>query len=118
MRFCAAARCFALGPVFASPLARGASELATISAAETSSVVEVRHRRGSAIAGAIIGGIIGGAIASQGWRAHPAYPYSYYEPYSYYPGGPAIAYCMSRFRSYDPDSMTHLGYDGLRHRCP
>lgn len=28
------------------------------------------------------------------------------------------AYCASRFRSYDPESGTYLGYDGLRHPCP
>lgn len=33
-------------------------------------------------------------------------------------GGDAVAYCESRFRSYDPASGTYLGYDGLRHPCP
>jgi hypothetical protein len=30
----------------------------------------------------------------------------------------AIAYCESRFRSYDRASGTYLGYDGNRHSCP
>jgi len=30
----------------------------------------------------------------------------------------AIGYCMQRFRSYDPQSMTYLGNDGFRHPCP
>lgn len=30
----------------------------------------------------------------------------------------AVAYCMHRFKSYDPRSSTYLGYDGLRHSCP
>ena len=30
----------------------------------------------------------------------------------------AIEYCMERYRSYDPESMTYLGFDGLRHPCP
>ena len=30
----------------------------------------------------------------------------------------AIGYCMQRFRSYDPQSMTYLGNDGYRHPCP
>jgi hypothetical protein len=34
------------------------------------------------------------------------------------PPGDAVAYCMQRFRSYDPASGTYLGYDGLRHPCP
>jgi hypothetical protein len=32
--------------------------------------------------------------------------------------GDAVAYCMQRFKSYDPGSGTYLGYDGLRHSCP
>ena len=32
--------------------------------------------------------------------------------------GSAIEYCMQRYRSYDPESMTYLGFDGLRHPCP
>jgi hypothetical protein len=63
----------------------------------------------------------------------PAYqPYSYYypAPVYYYPryypatvyagpvGGAAVAYCMQRFRSYDPRTSTYLGYDGYRHPCP
>ncbi len=30
----------------------------------------------------------------------------------------AIGYCMQRFRSYDPQSMTYMGTDGYRHPCP
>jgi len=30
----------------------------------------------------------------------------------------AINYCAQRFRSYDPQSMTYIGNDGLRHPCP
>ncbi len=57
--------------------------------------------------------------------AAPYYAYDgpYYGPYygSYYGpgyGGNAVAYCMQRFRSYDPGSGTYLGYDGYRHPCP
>jgi hypothetical protein len=32
--------------------------------------------------------------------------------------GDPIAYCMQRYRSYDPASQTFLGFDGLRHPCP
>ena len=48
-------------------------------------------------------------------------PYAYGPgPYVYGPGygGSAVAYCMQRFRSYDPGSGTYLGYDGYRHPCP
>ncbi|MEH2508440.1 MULTISPECIES: BA14K family protein [unclassified Bradyrhizobium] len=30
----------------------------------------------------------------------------------------AVAYCMRRYKSYDPASGTYLGYDGQRHPCP
>ena len=47
-------------------------------------------------------------------------------PYYYYGGDyfdapfddSAVAYCMRRFKSYDPISGTYLGYDGYRHPCP
>ena len=29
-----------------------------------------------------------------------------------------VAYCVQRFKSYDPKSGTYLGYDGVRHSCP
>jgi BA14K-like protein len=45
--------------------------------------------------------VIGGAIAAQQAQQQDA-----------------IGYCMQRFRSYDPESMTYVGRDGLRHRCP
>lgn len=67
-------------------------------------------------AGFAAGALLGGALAAR--------PYYYYGPgYAYEPApayGPddAEAYCMQRFRSYDPASGTYLGYDGLRHPCP
>jgi hypothetical protein len=45
--------------------------------------------------------VIGGAIAAQEAQRRDA-----------------IGYCMQRFRSYDPESMTYVGRDGLRHPCP
>jgi hypothetical protein len=30
----------------------------------------------------------------------------------------AVGYCMQRYRSYDPNSQTYLGRDGLRRSCP
>jgi hypothetical protein len=56
--------------------------------------------------------LIAGALAA---------PYYYGPgPYGYEPGygGNAVAYCMRRFKSYDPGSGTYLGYDGYRHSCP
>jgi hypothetical protein len=33
-------------------------------------------------------------------------------------GGDDAAYCIQRYRSYDPQSGTYLGTDGYRHPCP
>ena len=30
----------------------------------------------------------------------------------------AVSYCMQRYRSYDPNSQTYLGRDGMRYPCP
>lgn len=62
-----------------------------------------------------------------GWGRAPFWgwgPYwgPYWGPDYYYeygpPPGDAVAYCMQRFKSYDPRSGTYLGYDGRRHPCP
>jgi hypothetical protein len=102
---------------------------AALQNAAPANVEQVRWGRGwgwGAGAGFVAGTIIGGALAP---RYYPG-PY-YYGPGPYYgpapvyadpgavdPGGDPVAYCMSRFKSYDPRSGTYLGYDGLRHPCP
>ena len=89
-------------------------------------------------AGLVAGAIIGGALASPYYYGPGPY-YAAPGPYYYAPpppppvyygapaapayggapvAGDAVAYCMQRFRSYDPRSGTYLGYDGLRHPCP
>jgi|SRR5271170_1953301 hypothetical protein len=84
-------------------------------------------------AGVVAGAVIGGAIASQGYYGPGYYAPGYYAP-GYYDdsgyddggvavapapaGGDAVAYCMQRFRSYDPASGSYLGNDGQRHPCP
>ena len=84
---------------------------------------------GAGVAGLAAGALIGGALASQ---AAPAYGYDYggYGGYGgpayavdpgYAPVAPqadASAYCVQRFKSYDPANGTYLGYDGQRHPCP
>lgn len=71
---------------------------------------------GAVLGGLAAGAIIGGALAAQ------QRPYYYDRGYAYSPGytygGDAVAYCMRRFKSYDPASGTYLGYDGYRHPCP
>ena len=56
---------------------------------------------GAGIAAGVIGGLLLGAIiANEAQRSRGA------------------NYCARRFRSYDPESGTYLGRDGLRHSCP
>ena len=104
-----------LGSAVALPLnPAGSAELAA-GLDDSLGTIEVRHS-GAGIAAGIIGGmVLGGIIASQS-------PRYYYPPYAYYPAYPsypdAITYCARRFKSYDPLSMTYLGYDGFRHPCP
>jgi BA14K-like protein len=66
-------------------------------------------------------GLLGGAIIG-GMLAAPYYygsgPYYAAPGYDGPPPGDAVAYCMQRFRSYDPRSGTYLGNDGYRHPCP
>jgi BA14K-like protein len=72
---------------------------------------------GPALGGFAAGAIIGGALAGRPYYYGPGYYYDYAPGYAYAPGG-AVAYCMQRFKSYDPASGTYLGYDGYRHPCP
>jgi hypothetical protein len=78
---------------------------------------------GAPVAGGLIAGaIIGGALAAPygpGYYGGPGYgppPGVAYGPAPV--EGDTVAYCMQRFRSYDPSSGTYLGYDGARHPCP
>lgn len=108
--------------------------------AASSNVETVQFRRwGWGVAGGLVAGaIVGGMLASPYGPYYGPGPYyvgpgPYYAgPGPYYPApyvaGPvvrpapvysdAVAYCMRRYRSYDPRSGTFLGYDGLRHPCP
>jgi hypothetical protein len=107
-------------PASAAPLAGAIYKDLSAPAGGQSLLVQVQHRHGSrrhggrvyrgrrhyggnagaAAAGAAAGLFLGAIIASEAQRQQ------------------AIEYCMRRYRSYDPYSMTYLGYDGLRHPCP
>jgi hypothetical protein len=75
-------------------------------------------------AGLLGGAIVGGMLASPYYYGSGPYG-AYYGSGPYYggpgyvaPPGDGVAYCMQRFRSYDPGSGTYVGFDGLRHPCP
>lgn len=62
--------------------------------------------------------VLGGALfAPRYYYYDDPDPYVAY-PYRSYPYDPQVAYCMQRYKSYDPYSRTYLGFDGRRHRCP
>jgi hypothetical protein len=112
-------------PAVAAPVP---SSAAVLKSTVASDIVEVRSRgrRGGGVAAGIAAGLLlGGIIGSS-----PYYyggPSAYYGPPLYYPpgyygpryGGSRgwIAYCFSRYRSFDPYTGTYLGYDGRRHYC-
>lgn len=62
---------------------------------------------GAWIALGVASGLALGAVAND-----------YYGYDNGYVVGDSVAWCMARFRSYDPASGTYLGYDGFRHPCP
>ncbi len=75
---------------------------------------ERRHNFAWGDAGAALaaGALFGGLAASQD-------QYYYGDNYApVYAGDDGEAYCIRRYRSYDPYSRTYLGYDGVRHPCP
>jgi hypothetical protein len=76
------------------------------------------YRRGGAVAAGVIGGLALGAALGAAAAAPPPPPppAAYYEP-DYAEGDDWLAYCSSKYRSFDPRSGTYLGYDGLRHPC-
>jgi hypothetical protein len=85
---------------------------------------------GAFVPGVVAGAAIGGALAAQGaYYGDPGYyAPGYYDDQGYDDGAVAVApgpggddgvtYCMQTYRSYDPQSGTYMGYDGLRHPCP
>ena len=109
----------ALAPASAAPIGHPM----TLSGAAPGAVEQVRYYGrhygwggGAFVGGLAAGALIGGALAAPYYYG-PAYP----PPPAYYappPPDDAVAYCMQRYRSYDPNSGTFLGYDGRRHPCP
>jgi hypothetical protein len=129
------------GSAIGTPVSAAPAWLAQSAKPEQSGslVEQVQHRRGAyrgyyrggyrgrgvGIGAGIVGGAILGSMLAQQRYYGPYYGYrTYYyaappPPPAYFePADDAVAYCMRRFRSYDPVSGTYLGYDGYRHPCP
>ncbi len=126
-----------VAPAASAPLP---TSVAALKGASAGGIIDVRYRGrgGAGIAAGIAGGLIlGGIIASQQRYYGPGDYYYYggpppvfYGPRVFYPpghygpvigpgfgGGDWVAYCFSRYRSFDPVSGTYMGYDGRRHLC-
>jgi BA14K-like protein len=75
---------------------------------------------GAFVGGLAAGALIGGAIAAPYYYGSSYYYGPRYAPVPAYapPEDDAVAYCMQRYRSYDPNTGTFLGNDGRRHSCP
>jgi hypothetical protein len=73
-----------------------------------------RRGDGAAVAAGVIGGLALGAAIAGAAAAPPPPPVAYAPAYG---GGDWLAYCSSKYRSFDPATGTYLGYDGLRHPC-
>lgn len=119
-----AAAAWIIAPTTAAPISSSMGLQNTVPMSVETVQYRRGWRRGGGIgAGIVAGAIIGGAIAS---RPYGYYGYDGYGPgYAYapaygqgYAGGDEILYCQQRFRSYDPNSGTYLGFDGYRHPCP
>ena len=68
--------------------------------------------------GLAAGALIGGALAAPHYYGAAPYYYGAAPGVYYGASGGSVAYCLRRFKSYDPASGTYVGYDGFRHPCP
>jgi len=73
---------------------------------------------GAGVAAGVVGGLAAGALIGGAIAAQQAPVYAAPAPVYAAPDSGAVEYCMQRYRSYDPQSGTFLGHDGLRHPCP
>jgi hypothetical protein len=71
---------------------------------------------GAGIAAGVVGGLIIGDAIANSRREREYYDDERRRRVEY--DDDEIEYCMRRFKSYDPDSGTYMGYDGVRHPCP
>ena len=73
------------------------------------------------VAGSLIGNMINRSNDERQQQPQPQYYHQYPQPQQYAPPPQPvdpIAYCMQRFRSYNPETGLYVGYDRQYHRCP
>ncbi|MBZ0138917.1 MAG: BA14K family protein [Pseudorhodoplanes sp.] len=101
-----------------SKLIAGTAALTVFAAvALTAAPADARNRTGAFLGGLAAGAIIGGVVAGAGAPVYAAPPPPVYvAPAPVYDD--AVAYCMRRFRSYNPHTGTYIGYDGIERPCP
>jgi hypothetical protein len=112
----------------ALPLGSGAPTVEKQTKANIETVSHRRHWRGHRwrhrhhdgdgwrYGGAFLGGVLIGSALNN------AYYDDYYDDppprrYGYRVADDHVAYCLDRYRSYDVETDSFLGYDGYRHRC-
>lgn len=126
----AVAGTMAVSSASAAPVTRG---IAPMASSQNELVQQVQYRRyggyyggpryyrrnnSGAVAAGVLGGLAVGAMIGAAAAAPPPPPPAYYgAPAPVYGGGDWLAYCSSKYRSFDPASGTYLGYDGYRHPC-
>jgi hypothetical protein len=112
----------------AMPLGSGAP---TVEKQTQANIETVSHRRwrhgrwhrhhhdgdGWRYGGAFLGGVLIGSALNNAYYDD----YYYDDPpprrYRYRVADDHVAYCLDRYRSYDVETDSFLGYDGYRHRC-
>ena len=84
---------------------------------QQSSAKKLSPGEAAAIAG--VGGfILGAALAQPRYYDEPVYhaPHQY-KKVKYYGYNSHVAKCFAKYKSYDPETDTYLGYDGYRRYC-
>jgi hypothetical protein len=74
-----------------------------------------RGGNGGAVAAGVLGGLALGAVIAGAAAAPPPSPVAYAPAYG--GGGDWLAYCSSKYRSFNPATGLYLGYDGQYHPC-
>jgi len=126
----AVAGALAVSPASAAPVMRG---IAADASTQNEMVQQVQWRRhgghyyggpryyrrnnSGAVAAGVLGGLAVGAMIGAAAASAPPPPAYYPAPAPVYGGGDWLAYCSSKYRSFDPATGTYLGYDGYRHPC-